>query len=84
MNTQQQAYINGFVKRASEYGINQNEAIELLKSAGPQVTPQDVNTVGAGLSTKAKGPIGATHSGGIETMPDSLKQKLRLPAVPPR
>jgi hypothetical protein len=33
MNTQQQAYINGFVKRASEYGLNHNEAIELLKEA---------------------------------------------------
>jgi hypothetical protein len=36
MTTQEQAYINGFVKRASEYGLNQNEAIELLKQAyGP-------------------------------------------------
>jgi hypothetical protein len=38
MNTQQ-AYINGFVKRASEYGLTQNEAIELLKSAGPRLAP---------------------------------------------
>jgi hypothetical protein len=34
MNTQQQAYIEGFVKRASEYGLTQNEAFELLKSSG--------------------------------------------------
>jgi len=33
MNTQEQAYINGFVKRASEYGFGYNEAVELLKSA---------------------------------------------------
>jgi len=33
MNTQQQAYIEGFVKRASQYGFNYNEAIELLKQA---------------------------------------------------
>jgi hypothetical protein len=33
MNTQEQAYIEGFVKRASEYGFSYNEAIELLKSA---------------------------------------------------
>jgi hypothetical protein len=32
MNTQQ-AYINGFVKRASEYGYNEAEAIELYKRA---------------------------------------------------
>jgi hypothetical protein len=41
MNTQQQAYIEGFVKRASEYGLNQSEAIELLKSA---LDPATVNT----------------------------------------
>jgi acyl carrier protein len=33
MNTQQQAYIEGFVKRASEYGFSEAEAVELLKSA---------------------------------------------------
>jgi len=33
MNTQQ-AYINGFVKRANEYGYSDNQAIELLKHAG--------------------------------------------------
>lgn len=33
MNTQEQAYINGFVKRASEYGFSYNEAISLLKQS---------------------------------------------------
>jgi hypothetical protein len=33
MTTQEQAYIEGFVKRASEYGFNYNEAINLLKQA---------------------------------------------------
>jgi hypothetical protein len=33
MNTQQQAYINGFVKRAADYGFDEREAIELLKKA---------------------------------------------------
>jgi len=28
-----QAYINGFVKRAAEYGLNHNQAIEILKQA---------------------------------------------------
>jgi hypothetical protein len=32
MNTQR-AYINGFVKRASEYGYTNEHAIELLKQA---------------------------------------------------
>ena len=33
MNTQEQAYIEGFVKRASEYGFSYNEAINLLKQS---------------------------------------------------
>jgi hypothetical protein len=33
MNTQEQAYIQGFVKRASEYGFNNDEAISLFKQA---------------------------------------------------
>jgi len=31
-----QAYINGFIKRAAEYGLSSNEAVELLKEAEPQ------------------------------------------------
>ena len=34
MSTQQQAYIEGFVKRASEYGFSQAEAVTVLKRAG--------------------------------------------------
>lgn len=33
MNIQQQAYINGFVKRASEYGYSEQQATNLLKAA---------------------------------------------------
>lgn len=33
MDTQQQAYIEGFVKRASEYGFNEDEATALYKKA---------------------------------------------------
>ena len=29
----EQAYINGFVKRAAEYGFDENEATEMLKNA---------------------------------------------------
>jgi len=35
MNTEQ-AYINGFVKRASQYGFNQDEALYILKRANTQ------------------------------------------------
>jgi hypothetical protein len=33
MNTQQ-AYINGFVKRAAQHGLDHTQAIDLLKQAG--------------------------------------------------
>jgi hypothetical protein len=33
MTTQQQAYINGFVKRAAQYGYNHFEAMNILKAA---------------------------------------------------
>lgn len=83
MNTTQRAYINGFVKRANDYGLTQAQAFELLKQAGrPVPPPQHNNDLGAALSTKAKGPVGPTHSGGIETMPAATRQSLRLPAVP--
>jgi hypothetical protein len=35
MTIQQQAYINGFVKRATEHGLSAYEAIEILKLAAP-------------------------------------------------
>lgn len=37
MNTQQQAYIEGFVKRASEYGFSEEEALNTLKAASHNV-----------------------------------------------
>ena len=33
MNTQEQAYINGFLKRASEYGLSKEQAIAIYKQA---------------------------------------------------
>jgi hypothetical protein len=33
MNAQEQAYIEGFVKRAAEYGFSNEEAVNLLKTA---------------------------------------------------
>ena len=32
----QQAYTNGFIKKAMEYGLSKNQAISLLKKASPQ------------------------------------------------
>ena len=46
MNTQQ-AYINGFVKRASEYGLSQREAIELLKQSADTAPVVNTGTASA-------------------------------------
>ena len=35
MTEQEYAFVEGWVKRASEYGLSYNEAIQLLKSAAP-------------------------------------------------
>ena len=44
MNTQQQAYIEGFVKRAAEYGFNENEELSLaLDYKGAKVVPSDLD-----------------------------------------
>ena len=37
MTTQQQAYVEGFVKRASEYGFSEDEAFNVLKEASRNV-----------------------------------------------
>jgi hypothetical protein len=61
MHTQQQAYIEGFTKRASEYGFTQNEAIELLKSSGiVDATPTDYNYI---ISNRTEKPTPAVPSG---------------------
>ena len=88
----QQAYINGFVKRASEYGLDQNQAVELLKQAGPistgtgaavstgtAVAAPHINETGAALSTPAKGPTRKPFTGGYENMTPEIKKNLGLP-----
>ena len=39
MNAQEQAYIEGFVKRASEYGFDEDEAFSILKEAQLSIKP---------------------------------------------
>jgi len=87
MNTQQQqAYISGFVKRASEYGYSEAQAIELLKQAAPGLVTggssnlaPHINETGAALSTKAKGATRAGFGGGYENMTPEIKKNLGLP-----
>ena len=39
MTAQQEAYINGFVKRANQHGLSDYQAIELLKESGALESP---------------------------------------------
>ena len=52
MNTQQ-AHINGFVKRAAQYGLNEQKAIELFKIAEPY---KGLTTITGNAPTVKQGP----------------------------
>ena len=45
--TTEQAYVEGFVKRASEYSFNENEAVNILKEAGALTTLGKMEASGA-------------------------------------
>ena len=53
----QQAYINGFVKRAAEYGFGEAEALGILKNANEELGPFDAeraaDMLGAEMKLKA-------------------------------
>ena len=75
MNTTQQAYINGFVKRASEYGVSADEALELLKNSAEQAPYSGVKTLGEMWNEfKTKTPTLATK----------LPVAKGLPSIDPR
>lgn len=59
MNTRQ-AYIDGFVKRANEYGFNAQEALEMLKQAG--------KLPAATLAKKIKQPFNLGRSGTVNEL----------------
>jgi hypothetical protein len=61
MNTEQ-AYINGFVKRASEYGVNAYQAIALLKQAnGTPVGAVQAPSMFSGALGKIKNIFGGNN-----------------------
>lgn len=66
MGTQAQAYIQGFVKRANEYGFNNDEAVELLKEA-KDADPFTYGLLsGVPLATGFAGKmLGGTIGGGV-------------------
>lgn len=57
MTAQQQAYVNGFVKRAAEYGFSDHEALSILKKASEELGPFDAeraaDMLGAEMKLKA-------------------------------
>jgi hypothetical protein len=52
--TPEQAYINGFVKRASEYGFSEDKAIEILKTAEEAIGPFDAERAADMLGAELK------------------------------
>jgi hypothetical protein len=54
MNTQQQAYIYGFVKRAAEHGVSEDKALDLLKEKmGPFDAERAADMLAAEVKLKA-------------------------------
>lgn len=83
MNTLQQAFINGFVKRAAQYGVNEYQAIELLKSSealkGDQhkldedhdgkIEAEDLKKLREGKKKTAADSADAVSRGGVSKRP---------------
>jgi hypothetical protein len=77
MNTQEQAYINGFVKRAAEYGYSPEQAVEILKLASPEtlaMSPGAKTWMQAGQPEALVAPA---------AKPQPLRKNVAPPAVTP-
>jgi hypothetical protein len=75
MTLQDQAYIEGFVKRASEYGYSESDAIAMLKNASPATRAlQEVmgtstgRTLMQGLPDPTSAAMSARKSSGKDSM----------------
>jgi len=95
MTTQEQAYINGFVKRASQYGVPADTAIELLKQAygipsnfmpntpgslaAPIASPVTEGTIPQSLSYNPGAPGAGSLSGSGFGAPVSTLQEVSQP-----
>ena len=79
--TSEQAYVDGFVKRAAEYGFDETAAMNILKQAEGEMTPNNFPS-GAPGATVDNAPYKATHSayvGGTTFQP----KKNRMPLFDP-
>ena len=66
--TPEEAYIEGFVKRASEYGYNKLGVIELLKNASEQGSDMDKLI----QKIKAQHAVDMSHVHGLDTTTNSM------------
>jgi hypothetical protein len=83
MTAQEQAYINGFVKRAGEYGLSRGEAIELFKSASPETLAM---SPGARTAAQAAGnplkKVAPAPPDGVSAASAADTKKYKLPSTP--
>jgi len=80
--TTQQAYIEGFVKRAASYGYNQQEALYILK----QASPETLNMSPAALSAEQAGQ-GPMHTVSqfppdVSAINPAMARRLNIPTAP--
>ena len=79
MNSQQ-AYIEGFVKRAGEYGYSQQEALNFLKQASPEtlaMSPGALTAAQAGQGVVH--PVAPAPPAGVSAISPEMARKLRIP-----
>jgi hypothetical protein len=78
--TTEQAYIEGFVKRAADYGYSQEEALNILKQASPETL-----AMSPGALTAAQAGQGPVHQVapappiGVSAISPEMSRKLRIP-----
>jgi hypothetical protein len=83
MNTQQQAYINGFVKRASEYGFKEREALNILKQASPETLTMSPGAVTAAqAANRPVRPVAPAPPPGVSAISPAMSKKLNIPLPP--
>lgn len=70
----QQSYINGFIKRAAQYGLSQRDAVHILKQASdPGASAlgagnDRILSAGRGMFDKIKSTVGGALSGTVGAM----------------
>jgi len=83
MTNQEYSFIEGFVKRASEYGYNEIEAIEMLKSASPETLAMSPGALTAAQAGQGPvHPVASPPPVGVSAISPEMAKKLRIPSSP--